>query len=369
MNYGASPRFTFTLARSSDKSTLQPIVDATARGLTLFYNRPGSFTVTAPIDSDVALKARELGTCIICNVVLFDDDGDELEGGRREIWSGPIFNINDSCPDDKTQITALGWFHELESRFLDARLPAAAAKAGGLIAFDLLDLANAKVDSLGRPQPTHISRGVQTDTQTRVMSYERGHNIAEAIRELSELENGYDYYVDPVTRQLYFKPPTDFVDRTEVKFGYQRSPHNIASINQASDASKTRSKISVQGTSAIHVQDDPAAIDASGLMMEDYVSLTDVNDLNVLGAYAGGELAISSMPEKLLTIVPASPTLGERGVPILFRDFEIGDRVYVSADRGRLQLENQPCRVFGANLAFDQEGNMRVNSIDINYSS
>lgn len=364
MNRGPVPRWGFLLGRSADLSTLAPIAASTVRSMKLFLNNSGSFSATVPIDSDVAMKASELSTCIVATVRIYDDDGVELS--RRVPWSGPVFNIVDECPGDTTQISALGWLEELEHRFLDKQA-AYPAWIGGDIGLDLLATANAKVDSTARLQPTHLTPGSRTDTQVRTRTYQVGQGIGAAIRELSEVENGYDFSVHPETRQLSFRAPTEFVDRVGVRLGYRIEPFNVSSVTRASDASKTRNKISVQGSTGIAVQDSPTAIDSVGVLMEDFISISDAPNLDILNAYAGSELAFSSLPEKIVTLVPNSPIPSGKSVPQIFRDFELGDRVYLSVDRGRFQLRNQPCRVFGVTLSFDNEGNQSVDSFDINF--
>src|SRR5437868_1695941 len=82
---------------------------------------------------------------------------------------------------------------------------------------------NAQTDSSFVVRPTHLSFGAAQDSQARTRSYKRGQNYGQAIQELSDVENGFDIYVDSA-RNIVTRPPTAYVDRTSALFGYGVEP-------------------------------------------------------------------------------------------------------------------------------------------------
>lgn len=358
-------KWSFDLCHSSDLSLIAPVKDVVGdRTLSLFYNKPGSFSVTTPIDCAVAMAVSKLSTCIVARVKWFDGT---TEVGRKTAWSGPVFTIADNVPEDTTTITALGWLEELEHRFLAARV-FYNAQVGGAIGQDLITKANALSDSNGGVRPTHLAYETNTDTQVRTRTYEIGQNIGAAMRELSEVENGYDIIVDNERRAVTFRDPTGFTVRPKALFGYRRPPYNLASVGRVEDGGKKANSILVQGANGIpFVADDTDDMDQIGIMMQDYKTISDTSGPDILGAYANAELVYNAALVNTLTLKPVDPMPSVQ-VPRLFVDFDLGDQVYASVNRGRLVLEKQACRVFGITMNFDREGNPLIQSFDINYS-
>jgi hypothetical protein len=347
------PNWEYFLCNSSDMSVIWPMSSARAKRLQLIYNRPGSFSCQVPIDSRVAMLAKKHATCVLA----------VREGVPR--WSGPIFTVADAVPEDTTTITAMGWLEELNRRFLQAAdEPSAAFKdvIGGSIARSLIQLANTHTDETLAVRPTRFTNFVVNDVQTRTRTYKRGQNIGAAIKELIDIENGFDLTVDPISRTLTTYQPTNWAYKPDALLGYGVFPNNIASMSRTEDGTRTANAINVQSPSGAVITTAPALpIDAATTMLEDWLTVSDVNDPGVLGAYAVAEHLYRAYGVTEYVVAPKS----ERGLRALrlYDDFELGDAVYLSADRGRLQIKGQPVRVFGATIGDDGSGDEIISEL------
>lgn len=355
----------FDLVNSSDMSLIVPIQEVTGQTLSMFFNRAGSYAGTAPINSEVSNKVAVRKTAIRATAEWYDEGMALLD--RSVMWSGPVSIVNDDLASETTAISAIGWLDELDHRFLQQR-KIYPSQIGGLIAIDLLAYANAKTDTLGMTRPTHIKAGAQSDTQVRAMTYEVGQNIGAAIKALSDIENGFDYSVGSLDRYMAIKAPTEYVVRKNVQFGFQSPPFNLAAVARQQDGQRVNNLVIAQGPPGLGIQDDIESIDDLDIMIENWYSLSDVNDIDILNAYAGAQLAFGSYPISTITVKPMIPNK-KVWVPRLGLDYNLGDVGFLSASRGRLQIAAQPIRIFGQSYGFTQEGDPVVASMDLAYSS
>jgi hypothetical protein len=358
-------KWMFDLVKSSDMSVIMPIQEATSQNLSMFYNRSGSYGSVVPIDSNVSDRVAAWKTAIRATAEWYDEGHVLL--GRKVMWSGPVIDVNDDASSEATTISALGWLEELEHRFLTQRM-VYPSQAGGLIAMDLLSVANAKADIAGTTRPTRIKPGLRTDTQVRAMTYEVGQNIGAAIKGLSDIENGFDYEVGPIDRALNIKSPTEFSTRKKVQFGYKMAPNNIVAVSRQQDGKRANNRVIAAGPPGLAIQDDIDSIDELGIMLEGWYSLSDVTNIDILSAFAGSQLAFSSYPVSTITVKPMIPSK-DVWLPRLGLHYDLGDIGFLSVNRGRMQLNAQPIRIFGQNYAFTQEGDPTVTSMDLAYSS
>lgn len=345
-----NPEWKIELVRSSDMASINALDYAFT--LSLVYNRPGSFNMTIPLDEEVAYEISKHATGIRCT-----------RNGVAK-WSGEVITTPKNASAMTLGVTALGWLDQLNHRPVRASEEASltfTAQTGGSIAQALVTSVNAQQDTGGTIRPTAITFGTHTDTQVRTRSYKRGQNYGQAIQELSDVDNGFDMSVDPVTRQLSTKPPTDFQDRTGVIFGYNVEPNNLADITENDDGSTTAERVTfVGGNGVIVAADDPVAIVAhGGFMRDEWLSISDVSDTIIIGAYANSELVYRRYGTKTydFQVQPYAD------IPRLFDDFELGDKVYLSADAGALQLDRQAVRIFSVTIEVDTQGNEIMSQI------
>jgi hypothetical protein len=347
----------FSLVDSSDLSTLAILRSGSGHSLDLEYNRPGTFRMTLPIDDPHAYRVERRSTAIIA------------ARPPRTIWSGPVTMMEESVGggEDVLNITCTGWFEESDHRHIwPSDLPVNFEnQVGGVIASSLINIINAQEDTAARPAPLHIRPGWYSDTQLRSISYDSGQNIGSAIRDLMTIENGFDILTDPLTRQINFRDNTEYEDRTSVHYGYGVFPGGLQLAKRTTDGIALANRMSVVSSGGVVVPaDDQDAIDFADVMLETWESLSDVGDTNIVAAYANAELVYRRYGVTTYDITPMS----HGDLPRLFDDFELGDQIYFSVNRGRFQLSRQAVRVFSASIGFDNAGNEIVRSIGVSPS-
>lgn len=333
-------------------ATIGPTPLAYPFTLSPVFNRPGSFTMTLPLDDPIAYNIQKHATCVTC----------ERNGQIK--WSGSIVNVTRDASAMTMSINAIGWLDEFNHRFVRASEEASlvfTGITGGEIVHSLITLCNAQTSTSGAVWPTHVGFDSASDTQVRTRAYKRGQNYGQAIQELVDIENGLDISVDPVTRLAVTRAPTAYLDRTNVVFGYQIEPFNLDNASQSDDGTNTATRVSAEGSGGIVVpaDDDDAILINGKTMRESWVSLSDVPTSAIIGSYANAELVYSRYGTTTYDLKP----LPYGDIPRLYDDFELGDKVYLSIDAGALQVENQAIRVFSATIEIDAQGNEIISQI------
>lgn len=224
--------------------------------------------------------------------------------------------------------------------------------------------------------PVPVSNGsISTNGSevARTVRFRPFQNIGQEIIQLSNLENGFDIWIDPSTRvmNLYHQAVVGNVigrgsnKTSSVLFGYGTRPDNVLSLRETTDPSWMVNWIAVQGKSTTQ-STYQGATDSSSVStyyaFDESVQLGEVSDVNVLTAYANAEIAIRSSPRKIYEFVPvmSTPTF-----PVFrpFIDYDLGDVVSLSARVGSISFANQAIRIYGFDLTFDEEGNEIVSSL------
>lgn len=363
-------RWTYRLADSTTMRNIagvSPVSPMWGPSLNLVYNRPGQFSAKVPIDSDLAIAVEKHKHCIVA----------ERNGVAK--WSGSVTGIQSSASSDPgaqdtTTITATGWFDELNRRYVQALdegglIFSTGAQTAGEIIFGLLAQCALREDSAGNLAPMRIVPGARTDTQTRIRSYKRGTSYGSAITELVDIENGVDIYVNPISRRLDVHAWDEYVDRPDVHFtlGMTGFGDNVLSVDDTDDGTSTTNALAVSGAGSTRILvDDPDEIARLGVMLEDEISLSDVLDINIITSYAVAEIMFRRNGAKTLSVTPASLAVDDDvNVYRLFDDFDLGNQVYLSTDKGRMQYRRQAMRVFGATVGTDDEGNEIISEIEI----
>jgi hypothetical protein len=353
------PRWKFLLANSDDMSLIGELTNARSKSLELSLNKPGTARFQLPLLDDMASFIQEETTCIMAY--------------RNEqcVWSGPVWTITESLPDDTLDIGCVGWFQEInEGRELHAGLNFTDTD-GGLIAFNLLD-------QLGVQDPAllpRITKGTYQASIQRTRTYQIGQKVGPLIQELSDIEAGFDFIVDPVTRELniYWTqiiPDTSLYgygqNRPEAVFGLNWGPENLQSLRRESDTSRLRNRIFARGKFHTSRADDFPSQSTYGVF-EETITLTDVAEDTILAAYANATVLFRGLPSRLISFVPVQ-FVGNPNVPEPFVEYGLGDIIYVGADRGRVQINHQAMRVFGISISIDEEGNEAATTIQTRYS-
>lgn len=324
------------LANTKTLEQIAELDQARDISLTMTLNSPGNISFSIPVLNDKSLLVK----CITTSILAYRDN--------ILIWSGPVWTISESLPDNKIGVTAVGWFEILNHRLISADVTYTATDAGS-IASSLLADANGQ-------SPTLITLGSVETSQIRTRSYKKYQNIGQEIKGLSDIEAGYDLDINPSTRKLNIYAERKTI--TNVVFEYQS---NLSSISRSIDGSTLTNKIWVLGKGLTGTATDFSSVDNYGLY-EENTSLSEISDSTIIGAFCNAEIAIKKTPREIVNFTPF-PWTETNNVPRIFEDYTIGDVVYVTAKYGTVQIERKACRVFGATINITNEGNEKISQI------
>lgn len=334
----------FLLARSHDMELVGELKRASSRTLTVDNNKSGSAQCDYPVDAPHAGEVSPWETCLVAQR---DDDW---------YWSGPVQQRVADLAGNKLTIPAVGWFERL-NRILLQEEESFADEDAGSIASSLLDLARAQDPTLP------ITIGAVETTQNRTITCGMDASIGAEIQRLAEVESGYDWYVDPRTRQLNVVERRG-VDRQDCKWFWllddSSNQANLTNVIQTVDGTTVANDIKARGRFTTGHAEDVDSKARYGLH-QDSPSLSDVPDTDILLAYANAEITYRKDPRVTYQIFPRSPT--DASVPRLFGDFNIGDTTYLTARRGFVEIDDQPIRVFGATLNIRSDGSEEVTNL------
>lgn len=363
----SSPIWEFWLASSADLSPVAQITQARGRSIELALNKPGGVKFTVPMTYDLFEEVEAIKYAVVAY----------RNGIARH--SGPIWNMSENATENRLNVATVGWYEILNRRILrqDVSYPRVGLDpfkiTGGQIVFDdpvgtpgttgyypggLLTIANAQ-------QSTWIVEGANTDTMERAAAYTKGTTIGSIITALSESEAGFDWTIDPESREMNIKNWDDIRDRTSYGvFGHGVAPRNLANLSREFDTSAMVNRLTSMGKYGGGLAEDVAAQQEYQLF-EEMAELSEVVDPNVLLGYSGGEVALRAKPRIITSITPFSTTSNGK-TPQPFEDYDIGDKVVYSAVKGkRMVIEDQLARVFGLGLSINEEGNEKVTSFQV----
>jgi hypothetical protein len=312
----------YFLADSKSLEIIGELGEAKSRTLGTDINKSGNASCTYPLDAPYAEFIWPWRTALI---VMFDDDW---------FWSGPISMRTRQWASGKVVINAIGWFEKVMRRIvLELDGLAYTNMDAGAIAFALLDYANSVGDTLVRP-------GIFEGSQVRTRTYVRDANIGQEIMNLAELEAGYDWYVDPVTRRL------NIVERR----GALREDVVWYAVQDGEVVEYDGHRRASSGNNLADVQDV-----ADGT--------TVVNQI-FLDAYANGEMVYRAQPKTTYQLTPKSNA--DERVPRFKIDFDLGDTMPLVCKRGTMEIVGEHVRAFGVDLDIQDNGVAHISRLQTN---
>lgn len=334
-----------------DSRTMDQIVDipyAVNRLLKLLWNGAGSVAFDIALEDEVAYLAQIIKTCV------------KVKRNGASIWSGPIWTRNGSMSSGKMSITCVGWLEAQVKRELIEDEMVFTTDPDWQIARDMTD----EINSQDADHPLRIDFGGHSGSsfQTRTRTYTKGQDLKGVLTELSTTEAGYDIWVDPDTKMYYCTSSADVVDRPNAVFT------NLADAGFAESAESFTNDLTVAGAPGVtpgHA-DDPASIAEYGLC-NNTISLPDVGDNNILAAKAGEEIIVQMRgPDDPVARPPLTYDIKASDSdtdPVMFDDYEIGDRVYFSAKRGAFEVDRQAIRPWRTTVDMDND---KVTELEMN---
>lgn len=388
---------------------LGPLNAAHNRTITPALNGIESAAFTINTLDPTAALIESISTCIVC-----------YRNGELQ-WSGPIWTIDETVGEQQetVNVTCVGWFQYLMYRLLKCGATAYNPMVGpsdtstainqyyylqdpGQIAVDLLARTNYEL-------PTGIALGTVQPNPTGVkwtVAYNQLQNIGQAIQQLSNIEGGFDFWIDPATLQLniYYNPVKDTPGYTVYGRGQDRPNAvfrhkvNLSSLRRLIDPSKLTTQQTALGQygqeqypsvyqSTGRGDDITPAIITYGLW-EAMASLSSIVSPTILAAYATAEVLFLQFPQNIYSFVPLQYHKAAEqnvSVPQPFVDYNIGDYVYLGANYGRMIIPPPlgdtdagpsagltgylPVRLFSFQILIDDNGNEQVSQIQTTFTT
>lgn len=205
----------------------------------------------------------------------------------------------------------------------------------------------------------------------RDREYERGKNVAEAVQQLAEVDDGFFYRVDPyegtsdgyaLFSELAILYPSAGTDRPGARFEYgpgTRGNLARAEANTLPPANYvTAYGAGEAGAQLIEVVSDAASIAEYGLF-DVSLSLTDVSESATLAQHAQDALR----PEPQTTYRVTAVEFGD-SLPVPWDEFDVGDtvRIRLAGETGLLQSDSS-AMVTGFTVVVDENGVERLTDI------
>lgn len=318
-------------------------------------NSSGSGAIACSLEDSVAQAAVPLST-----VLAFERNG-------IIVWSGPIVNREDSLPSRSISIQATGFFDVLMKRVFRQFRTAFTNIDAGQIAQAIIQEANAQF-------PTGITVRSIDPTVTRTRTYNRFSSMGQAIMELSQVENGFDFEVLGNEFSVY---KSQGIDRSasakegvdQVVLGLQAATQNIATFSRKIDTGSFTNRFAAITTGSIEVVEDTDSVNEYGLY-EVSESLGQVS-ADIGRAYAAAEVAVRGLPIETISVSLIPVDEDERSPRFDGNDnddshfFGLGDTVRVIVQDPDLPLIDQGFRVFGATLNLDANGVEKITDLQL----
>lgn len=346
----------YILAQSKTMAPIGKLRGAKSRTLAVDLNKSGSASAMVPMSVPKSKNIFPWSTCIIAQYT--DENHDEFV-----FWSGPINSRSLDLAAGTVSFTCVGWFERLMHITLQQETMEFSEMDAGAIAGALLTYAR------GLDPNLPITIGTIESTQLRTITYTLDQNIGQAILDLSNLESGFDFFVDPITRQLNIYARLGSVLR-DLKWTFisdgKSERSNLSNLAENVDGSTL---VNLMYARSNTISSDPTpdfqSQDQYGLFMQTD-SLSDVNGEDakfILNAYTNAEIIYRSQPRVTYTLTPKPNTHAR--VPKLFRDFDIGDTGFLTARRDWYDITDQAVRAFGVSLNISDVGTETISNLQV----
>lgn len=227
-----------------------------------------------------------------------------------------------------------------------------------LFARDFMDAGDIAADLLATADlmwPTGIELGDVEPTVPRDVTYDPGKLVSDAIAELSNMSDGYDFDIEPlndgdVIGRLHIYGDQG-QDRPAAKFGYGEG-----TVGNCSDArrktTRPANRVVVFGDEGLQVVvDDPASQDRYGMWVEQD-SLSD--ELNLANLEAR---ALELLRPTFGRVVEFDPDPFAGNCPRPWTDFWLGDTVRLDVRKGALVVDSAEPRIDAITVDVDDDGN------------
>jgi hypothetical protein len=402
-------RWRFNLRQSKNLALIGELNEASDKSLTLMHGTPGSANWGYPMSGRYAPVIQPFNTCISAERYNWRaTQAMNLAGTPGEIWdwiwSGFVLPLDEDWTGDTMKIGCVGWAQRLAMRQLKRdKTYAAPAWDDGPIFKDLLDEMNLDhfPDVSNYPVPTVAGSDPFTPTWIKwggmipnegpggLTAYRarlapisliktKNQFVLPIYDELSNIEDGADWWVHPKTRELfiYRKRCTSHIGTNypAVVLAFKWGPNNLAQFSRNIAGDQKANYVLVTGSSGMtpgfdHNQADQAI---NGLI-ESLTQWTDAKgpDNTILMAEASAQIILRQYGKITYGITPFAYTGGigapPTSVPEPWVDYDpVGDEVLLKAVhpvRGDIPLG--VVRSFGVTVTIDEENNGTLGQLQV----
>lgn len=337
------------LVNSTDLTRIGDLTQARGRQLTVTLNRAGSFGFNLPLDHVQTALIQEVTTGVVLSFL------------GEPVWSGMVWTCNESVGENEASLAVgcIGWLQTLDKRVVrpswnNNQPMVYQSTDAGAIALDMLRRTNDDASYAGAP--SYVFPGTAEASQSRSRTYQVWSGVLQSITELTEIEAGFDLSVDPITRQMdiYAKKQND------PGIFYELGT-NVQSVQRQTDAGRIINYSTAYSSVGAATVAEPRAMYLG--LFEEAQSLADIVNPTHLAAFAASEAYVKAFPLPLVNFVPMPYSDLQPGMPRPFRDFDVGDIVYITAKHGRMQVERLAVRVFSMTVRIDDNGHEQVSQI------
>lgn len=271
-------------------------------------------------------------------------------------FSGQIIYLDQflDANEAKVEVKALGWLSLLETRFVGVNADLVFTNTdAGSIAWSLINSAQQETNgNMG------ITQGTIQTSINRTITYQRK-SIKEALEELSDVENGFDFEITSSKVFNVYYPRKGSDVSGSVVFMYPGS--KIKSIQEMNDASELANSIfaigSGSGIEELNVQRDDLASQAIFGVRKKIVPVKDLNNATVLADIGDEEL------NKFSQVNPVYKINIVGGVDDnILNGFSTGDTIRIKIDETYWHLD-QNFKVFEIHVDISDNDTEDVNLI------
>jgi hypothetical protein len=389
------------LRKSNDLSKIGELTQARGRKLDLLLDKPGSGGFNYPMSAQYAELIVPYSTAVSYERYNWRATKAWWAAGNRGriwdwIWSGYVMPIKEAWHDDMMDVSCAGWANRYSKRFIRRNKLWSLYDDSDIIK-DLVQEMNLATTPESTPSTYAIPAGSNPNTLTWMdwggtlpnegpggatayvsraattsqitLSKPRYTKVLPIFDEVSQIENGCDWWVHPKTRLVYCYRKR-CTDRPNVVIAFKKGPANLQGFERNLDAEQQANYFVTTGNASATpgaAQDLTSA--ATIGLLEETASWSDQGDTGMLMKNSGAEIIVRANGKITYSITPF-PYVGDvnvlpNSVPEPFVDYDpVGDQVRVSAVHAkRGNISRQVVRSFGINVSIDDDGNENIGSL------
>ncbi len=397
-------KWRFNLRRSKDLSMIGELTDASGKSLALAHNTPGSGNYTYPMSAQYSSIIQPYNTCISAERYNWRATrAMNLAGTPGQwwdwIWSGYTLPIDEDWTNDVMKISCVGWAQRLAVRMIrrdktwtnsddapifqdllaEMNLAAIPYQDGSTYAVPTVAGSNPATPTWmawGGTQPNYPGGTAYAARSPITIKKQKYQMVLPIWNEMSDIENGADWWVDPKTRLVYVYRKKCYPRNVVVAFRW--GPNNLGQFSRNIAADQKCNFHITTGASDVTpgYYDGPIGLadqQVNGLIdgITQFSDITGASATDYLIANSAAEIALRSNGKVTYGVTPFA-YVGDinrvpNGVPEPFVDYDpVWDEIQLQAVhkfRGNVPMGTVRC--FGVNVNIDEENNEQLGQLQV----